>query len=267
MEVVVEFFALQATAEFLAHRVIRQVGDVPDHPRQHQAAFGDHAAFLERATVKFRVGENGLAGHLVERDVLCRQLGCRGDCQAVAHAVRIADGPLQRLHAAQAAANHCGPGVDAEQIGQPGLAVDPVFHGHHREVGAERLAGIRINAARPGRTVATAQIVEADDKELFGVDRLAGTDTAVPPTGFAVVGAMETRSMVMPGQRMTDQHGIAACGVELTVGFVNQVIGWQRTTAGQRQRLAEMCRLRCDQSDRIVGEYRGHRPCSRVNEA
>jgi hypothetical protein len=87
---------------------------VPDHPRQHQAALGDHALFLERTAMEVRVGEDGLARHFVEGDVLRRQLGCRGDGQAVAHAVRVGDGPLQRLHAAQAAADHGGPLADAQ---------------------------------------------------------------------------------------------------------------------------------------------------------
>ena len=39
------------------------------------------------------------AGDFVERDVLRGQFGRRGNCQAMAQAIRVADAPLQRLHA------------------------------------------------------------------------------------------------------------------------------------------------------------------------
>ena len=72
MEVVVELLALQATAEFFAHGVIRQVGDVADHARQHQPALGDHALFLKVSAMELRVSEDRLARHFVEGDVLRR---------------------------------------------------------------------------------------------------------------------------------------------------------------------------------------------------
>ncbi|MNV56505.1 hypothetical protein D3C71_1487940 [compost metagenome] len=262
MEVVVELLALEPAAEFLAHGVVGQVGDVPDHPRQHQAALGDHVVFLERTAVEFRVGEDRLACHFVERDVLCRQLGRRGDGQAMADAVRVSDAPLHRLHAAEAAADHRRELSDAEAIGQTRLAVHPIFHSQHREIGAKRLAGLRVDAARAGRAVAAAEVVQADHEELAGVDRLAGTDAAVPPTGFAVVGAVVAGGVVMAGQGVADQHGVARRGVERAVGFVDQVIGRERATAGQRQGFAEVRHLRRHQTNRIGGKGSWHRPCS-----
>ncbi|MNM41450.1 hypothetical protein D3C81_522660 [compost metagenome] len=262
VEVVIELLALQATAEFLAHGIVGQVSDVPDHPCQHQPALGDHALFLERAAVELGVGEDRLTRHFVEGDVLRRQLRRRGDGQAMADAVRVSDAPLHRLHAAEAAADHGRELGDAETVRQTRLTVHPVFHGQYRKVGAERLAGVRVDTARAGGTVAAAEVVQADHEELAGVDRLAGTDAAVPPTGFAVVGAVVAGGVVVTGQGVADQHGVARRGVERAVGFVDQVIGRERATAGQRQGFAEVRHLRRHQTNRIGGKGSWHRPCS-----
>ena len=240
---------------------------MPNHPRQHQAALGDHAGFLERTAVEVRVGQDRLARHFVEGDVLRRQLGGRGDGQAMAHAIGVSDGPLQGLHAAEAAADHGGPLLDAQPVGPARLAVDPVFHGQYREVGAEGLAGFRVEAAGAGRAVAAAEVVQADHKELVGIDGLAGADAAVPPAGLALVDVVEARGVMMAGQGVADQHGVARRGVQLAVGFIDQVVGWQRTSAGQGQRFAEVRHLGHDQSNRIGGKGSWHRPCSRLNEA
>src|SRR5476651_1422836 len=80
-----------------------------------------------------------------------------------------------------------------------------------------------------GGAVAAAEVVQADHKEFVGVDRLAGADAAVPPAGLALVGTVETGGVMMAGQGMANQHGVARRGVQLAIGFVDQVIGRQRT--------------------------------------
>ena len=50
---------------------------------------------------------------------------------ALAQRARVAQRPRQRLHAAQAAAQHRGELGDAEALEQARLRVDPVFHRHH----------------------------------------------------------------------------------------------------------------------------------------
>ncbi len=233
---------------------------MPDHARQHQAAFGNDAHFLEVAAMKLRVRENRLTRDFVEGDVLRRQLWRRGDRQAVADALGVGDRPLERLHAAEAAANDCCPLLDAELIGQARLAVDPVLHRDDREVRAVDLAGGRVQAAGPGRAVAAAEVVQADDEKAFGIDRFARADAAVPPARLAIVHAVVAGRVVMAGQRVADQHRIAAAGVELAVGFVDQLVIGQRAAAGERQRFGEMRDLRAHQANGIGWNGSGHRP-------
>ncbi|MCY1540492.1 hypothetical protein D9M68_761370 [compost metagenome] len=233
-----------------------------DHARQHQPALGDHPLFLEVPAVELRIGEDRLACDLVEGDVLRRQLGCRGNRQAVTDALGIADGPLHGLHAAEAAADHRGPLRDAEDIRQARLAMDPVFHGHHREIRAKRLAGGGVEAGGSGRAVAAAQVVQADDEELAGVDGLAGADATVPPAGLAFVRAVVAGRMMVAGQRVADQHGIAARGVQLAVGLVDQLVVGQAAPAGKCQGFGEVQHLGRHQANRVLGKGSRHRPCS-----
>ena len=64
----------------------------------------------------------------------------------MAHAIGVSDGPLQGLHAAEAAADHGGPLLDAQQVGQTRLAVYPVFHGRYRKSAPKGLpvSGLRL---------------------------------------------------------------------------------------------------------------------------
>lgn len=237
-----------------------------DHPRQLEAALGNHALFLEVAAEELRVGKNRLPGDFVEGDVLRRQLRRAGDAQAVTDAFGVADGPLQRLHAAEAAADHRGPLADAEAVCQARLAMHPVFHRDHREVRAVDLAGRRIDAGGAAGTVATAEVVEGNDEELAGVDRLARTDAAVPPARLALVDAVVAGGVVVAGEGVADQHRVALRGIQLAVGFDHQVVLGQGLAAGQLERFVEVQRLGGDQTDGVVGEDCGHRPCSRTKE-
>ena len=150
------------------------------------------------------------------------------------HALGVADGPLQGLHAAQTTADHGCPLTNTQTVSQQRLAMHPVFYRHHREVGTVRLAGRRIEAGWPGGAITAAQIVQANDKELVGINRLAGANTAVPPAGLALINAVITSGMVMPGQRMANQQRVAGAGVELAVGFIHQLVAGQTAPTGER---------------------------------
>jgi len=151
----------------------------------------------------------------------------------MADALRIADRPLQCLHAAQAAADNRRPLLDAEYVGQSRLAVYPVLDGQYREAGAIALAGRRVDAGGAGRAVAATQVVQADHKKAVGIDRLAGADAVIPPAGLAFIDAVIAGGVVVPGQGVTDQYRVAGAGVQFTVGLVDQFVTRQLLATGQ----------------------------------
>jgi hypothetical protein len=216
---------LPVAPELRLHRIVRQVGDVADHPRHPQAPFRDHAVLVEVAAVEVGVGDDRAPRDLVERDVLGRQIRRSRDRDAVAQPGRVAQRPGQRLHPAEAAAEHRGELVDAERIDQARLRVDPVLDRDDRKVRAVASpAGSRIGVRvhRPGRAEARSQVVDADHEEAPGVERLARTDQVVPPAFALRIAAIGAGRMMARVQRVADQHRIAAIGGERAVGFVDQ---------------------------------------------
>ncbi len=191
--------------------------------------------------MEVRIGEDRLPRDLVERDVLRRQIRCGGDHERVADPVRIADRPRQRLHAAEASAHHGGPAVDTQAIGETRLRVDPVLDGDDREVGTPRLAGGGIVRRGPARAEAAAEVVHADDEEAVGIERLARTHHVVPPADVVLVTLVVAGDVMRRVQRMADQHGVAAVGIERAVGLVGELERIERASAGERQRLLESC--------------------------
>jgi hypothetical protein len=63
---------------------------------------------------------------------------------------------------------------------------------------------------------------------------------------------MQTGDMVTPGKGVANQHGVAVCGIELAIGFENQLETGQHGAAPERQRRLEMYSLRRDDSDGIL---------------
>ena len=183
-----------------------------------------------------------------------RQAGRGGNGDAVAHARRKAQRPGQRLHAAQAAADDGSQLRDAQTVHQSRLRIDPVFDRHHRKVGAVGpVRRLRMRAHRPGAAEARAGVVDADDEQLVGVQRLARADQVVPPADTVVRAFVAPGDMVAGIERMAHQHRVAARGVQRAVGLVDQGVVAQRLAALQRQRLGEEHRLGTDGTDRSHG--------------
>jgi hypothetical protein len=90
--------------------------------------------------------------------------------------------------------------------------------------------------------------VEPKHEEAFGVQRLARAHQVVPPAFLA--GGIQSGDMVRGVQCMAHQHGVALVGVERAVGLVGQLVVGQARATLERERLAEVHRLRRDLTDR-----------------
>ena len=135
---------------------------------------------------------------------------------------RIARRPLQHLHAAHRAAGDREQRVDAEMVEQHRLRAHHVADGDDREIEAPGLAGRRIGRGRPGGAHAGADHVRADDEIALGVDRPAGADHGLPPARLAG-DRMDVGDVLVAGQRVADQHRVAALGIERAVGLVGDL--------------------------------------------
>ena len=176
-----------------------------DHPRKAQPSIRVLVVLKVTTLVEVLVAGNGLTRNFVKRDVLCRQLSRRGDGNTGAHAVGIINRPLQRLHAAQAAADHGGKNIDTQMVRKGGLGIHPVFYDNVGKVWPIGLARARVDTAWTSTAMAPTQVVHAHDKKGIRVDGLAGANTGIPPARFCVVLLMQSSRMVMTGKGVTDQ--------------------------------------------------------------
>ena len=213
---------LEAAPELPVQRRVREVGDVRAHARDRKP-FARIPAFGEIAPLApFRIGHDRLTADLVERDVLRRVARRRRDRQRGEHALGIARGPLQHLHAAHRAAGDGEQRSDAEMIEQHRLRAHHVADGDDRKIQAPRRVGLRIGRRRTGRAHAGADDVRADHEIALGVDRAAGPDHRLPPTGFAG-DRMNIGDVLVAGERVADQHRVGAVGIQCAVGLVGDL--------------------------------------------
>ena len=98
------------------------------------------------------------------------------------------------------------------------------------------IAGRRMGRGRAGGAHAGAEHIGADDEIAVGVDRLAGADHGLPPAGLAGHG-MAVEDVLVAGQRMADQHGVAARGIERAVGLVGDLERAERHAGIELERL------------------------------
>ena len=246
-------------------RGVREIRDVRAHARNREPAPRIGALDEIAAVPPIRIGHHRLAAHLMEGNVLRRMARRAGDRQRAEHALGIARGPLQHLHAAHRAARHREQRVDAKLVEQHRLGTHHVANGNDREIEAPRLAGLRIGRSRTGRAHAAADHVGADDEVTLGVDRLAGTDHRLPPAGFSGhrIGAC---NVMVAGQRVAEQYCVAAVGVERAVGLVGDLerrkidagVELQRPADARHERIARRIGLAAARNRFQCGTDVGH---------
>jgi hypothetical protein len=137
--------------------------------------------------------------------------------------VRVAPGPLDDVHPADAPADDGVQTVDPEMVEQSSLGASPVADRHRREIRSVGPPGLGVGARRAGGAVTRPGDVRTDDVVPVGVDELLGTDDVRPPA----VGLVHAGGVVVPGRhlraagkRVTDEYRRV---VGVTVGLVGNL--------------------------------------------
>ena len=203
--------------EFLRHRFAREVGDVPEHPRDGQPDQRALALVVILAVAVFGIGEDGVSADDVEGQGLARQSRRSGERDGAGDAVGISRGPGERGMPAERSAHDGAELGDAQMLDQPPLGFDDIADRDDGKIGAVAAAGFGIDAVRPGAAAASAQAVRADDEVAVGVDALARPDQNIPPAG--IVRVVVPGDVRIAGERMADQHGVVAPCVQAAVGL------------------------------------------------
>ena len=168
--------------------------------------------------IPVRVGHDGLAAHFIESDLLRAVPGRGRDGNRRGDALRIGDRPFKRLHSAHR------PAGDREQSGNAEMPNQHFLDAHHvgdRNAGKRhgpRTSGFRIDGAGSGGAAAASQNVRADDEIPVGVERLSGTDHALPPAALPA-------PVRVAGERVADQDRVIFRRVQFAVSFIGDLYG------------------------------------------
>ena len=136
-----------------------------------------------------------------------------------------------------------------------------IFNRNDRKVQTVWFACGRVCIRRTGRAAATAEKIRADDEVFVGVDELPRSDHHIPPTGFAVIGAVIAGHMSIPAECVADQNSIVLLLIELAIGLVCDINRPKILAALKAQRgvrLNNPNRLRLNDTDRIF-QFMFHR--------
>ena len=198
---------------------IRQVSNVRTHARDGEATSGINALGEIAPAAPIRIRHDRLPADFVERDVLRRMPGGGRNRQRGKYPLRIARRPLQHLHAAHRAAGDREQRIDAQIVEQHRLRAYHVAHGDDRKIEAIRHACRRIGRGWTGRAHAAADHIRTNHEITVGIDGPAGSHHCFPPARLAG-DRMVVDGVLIAGQRMADQHGIAALSVQLAVSLI-----------------------------------------------
>ena len=149
---------------------LRAVGDHGELSREGQSCGGRLFGRIAAVAVQ-RVGVDRLPLRVVDRDLPRAVLGVARQRHQRLHALRVEQRPLQRLHAAQAAAHHSAHSLHAQPFEQqPVVRVHAVAHCRDGEVRSPLPSRLRVDLRGAGRAVAAAEQVGADDEVAAGVE-------------------------------------------------------------------------------------------------
>src|SRR5690625_3145982 len=89
---------------------------------------------------------------------------------------------------------------------EPPLTLHPVATAEQGKIRPPDAPGLGMDRGGAGGAVTAAEVVQRDDKEMSGVDGLAGTNIGIPPARAPVLPGMVARSVVMTRQGMADEQ-------------------------------------------------------------
>jgi hypothetical protein len=141
--------------------------------------------------------------------------------------IKLGEGECE--HAAHAGTGDSVEFFDPQMRKERALGADHVVDGDHGEGHGVKLAGGGINGAGTGRALAAAEDVGADDEKAVGVEGESRAHHEIPPAGAAVfVRAGDVR---IAAERVEDENGVGAIGVELTPSLVGDHVRGQNLAA------------------------------------
>ncbi len=229
-----------------------------DHARQPQPVSGLSLLFEIAPVAKLGIGSDGVARYLVKSDILRAEFHRRGDDNRMAQPIRIFQSPAHNLHATETAANDGSPLTDTELVRQSGLTFYPVSDPQRWEIRSPGLTGIRVDGYGAGATVTATDIIRTDDKKTAGIEGFSRSDMIVPPTRPLIGHTVISGGVVVATEGVTNEDGVAAIGVQFPIGFHHQCVIVECSAAGKRERLIEVNRLRCDNTNGVFRNYIRH---------
>ena len=151
------------------------------------------------------------------------------DDECALNAVGMEDRPVQRLHAADGAAQHKAEAADAERIEQARLRTDVVANADQRKIRPVDFACFGIDGPGPRGAVTGAQHVDADDEIVLQREDRAGSKDFGPP------GADQSRAR----KRVANKNGIILRRIQPAVNGVMQRGTDEGAAALKRQRAVQ----------------------------
>jgi hypothetical protein len=209
-----------ARLELLGHRLLGEIGDVPEHAGHGESDVGAAAGVVILPAGEVGIAQDGVAPDHVEGDGLAREVHRRRDRNHRFDPLRVKRRPGQHLMPPERSAHDRAQLLDPEVIDQLELRLHHVADRDGRKVRAVAFARGRIAAVRTRRAAAPPEYVRADREIPIRVDVLARPDEHLPPARIIVL--VVTRHVGVAAQGVADQDRVVLRRRELAVGLVGE---------------------------------------------